>query len=615
MKNISIAGKLMSGFGGCLLILIGLAGFSAFQLGTLNGFVQTFANDRLPKSVYTGLLSTQLATYQRLVADDILSLTPDAIRAKEGAITKEAANIEATRQWLGAHLKRPASLAALKKFDAGWKETQTFVQPILALSRQNENNKAKALYDRTGSQFVQLGGLMGDLRDVQAAACEEDRVASVSAYSVATWALLVGVLVAVLLVIAVLVTMIRLISRPLVAMAATMKSLGDGDLDTVIVKDDRRDEVGALGTAMTHFRDQLAGAERAKAAQTELIVGSVGNGLTALAKGDLTHRISVELTGPFARLKSDFNLAIEAMADTLTAVVRSTSGIRTGSNEISQASDDLSRRTEQQAASLEETAAAMDEITATVRETATGAVRANQVVVDTRTDADNGGRVVREAIDAMSAIERSSAEISEIISVIDGIAFQTNLLALNAGVEAARAGDAGRGFAVVASEVRALAQRSADAAKDVKTKITASANQVETGVALVAETGRALDRIVKRIGEVSELVSAIATGAEQQASGLQQVNTAVGEMDSVTQQNAAMVEQATAAARSLAAEAEDLAENVARFTLGGNTVEPRAVAQPVRQSSLTPPRRPVSHRSSRSLALAVNQADEDWSQF
>jgi methyl-accepting chemotaxis protein len=314
-----------------------------------------------------------------------------------------------------------------------------------------------------------------------------------------------------------------------------------------------------------------------------------------------------------------------AVSSTIGAVTTAANGISSGAADIRQASDDLSQRTEQQAASLEETAAAMDEITATVRETAAGARRANDAVVDARTEAESSGDVVRRAVDAMGGIERASSEISEIISVIDGIAFQTNLLALNAGVEAARAGDAGKGFAVVASEVRALAQRSADAAKDVKTKILASSEQVEAGVMLVSETGKALQRIITRIGEISTLVSTIAQSAEHQATGLQQVNTAVSEMDGVTQQNAAMVEEATAAARSLAEEADRLTSEVARFRTATtqrpmlaasipaaspvHDLQSRA-AQAGRELARTS-RRPATGTRGTALALA----DEEWSEF
>ena len=263
-------------------------------------------------------------------------------------------------------------------------------------------------------------------------------------------------------------------------------------------------------------------------------------------------------------MRVDFNAAIDKLGTTLSAVASNAVEVRTGSGEISTASDDLSRRTEQQAASLEETAAAMDEITSQVRTTAAAARETNSVVEAARADVTLSDTVVGRAVIAMSDIEKSSDEIAEIISVIDGIAFQTNLLALNAGVEAARAGEAGKGFAVVASEVRALAQR---AAGDVKARITTSTAQVGTGVDAVGEMRKVLDRLTGRIIEISRLASEIATAAEQQAMGLSQINIAVSEMDATTQQNAAMVEEATAAARSLAGQADELGELIAHFRL------------------------------------------------
>lgn len=259
----------------------------------------------------------------------------------------------------------------------------------------------------------------------------------------------------------------------------------------------------------------------------------------------------------------------------------------------------------------------MEEITTTVNKTAKDAARANGIVSDARSDAEEGGDVVKRAVGAMGDIERSSSEISEIIAVIDGIAFQTNLLALNAGVEAARAGDAGKGFAVVASEVRALAQRSADAAKDVKARITRSGEQVSIGVELVSDTGKSLQRIIGRIGEISDLVSEITTAAEQQANGLQQVNVAVAEMDSVTQQNAAMVEQSTAASRSLLSDADELNSAVSRFTVG-------TAHKPV-QAASTPVVHQLQHRAAlagRRIAAIPSRAGNaavavqgDWSEF
>jgi methyl-accepting chemotaxis protein len=313
------------------------------------------------------------------------------------------------------------------------------------------------------------------------------------------------------------------------------------------------------------------------AREQALVVDAIGGGLKALSQGDLTHRLNQAFPSSYEALKADFNQALNAIHMVLKRVAEAAHNIDGGAADIREASDDLSQRTEQQAASLEETAAAMDEITSTVRLAASNAGRADKVVTTARADVEESGRIVREAVEAMEAIERSSREISEIVSVIDGIAFQTNLLALNAGVEAARAGDAGLGFAVVASEVRALAQRSADAARDVKQRVTGSSKQVDIGVALVLQTGQALGRFVERMEEISGLVSSLARSANQQASGLQQVNSAVGDMDNTTQRNAAMVEQATAAARGLASEASVLAGEVAQFKLGGQA-ETRATA-------------------------------------
>ncbi len=378
---------------------------------------------------------------------------------------------------------------------------------------------------------------------------------------------LLGITSATVIVAIVLGVLFRnIVCGPYVGTVERMEGLAQGDLTTPIGFADHKDCVGRMSRAMEVFRENGRVVKEAAAAQQQ-VVGSLGQGLSRLAASDVTYRIEQSFPSDYERLRIDFNAAMDAVSEVLSAVRDATSGINNGANDIRQASDDLSQRTEQQAASLEETAAAMDQITSTVKETATGASRANMVVIETRDEAEQSGDVVRRAVEAMNGIERASGEIGDIISVIDGIAFQTNLLALNAGVEAARAGDAGKGFAVVASEVRALAQRSADAAKDVKSKITASSEQVAMGVELVSETGKALQRIINRIGEISTLVGTIATSADQQATGLQQVNTAVGEMDGVTQQNAAMVEQANAAARTLAEEAQELARQVARFTV------------------------------------------------
>ncbi len=429
---------------------------------------------------------------------------------------------------------------------------------------------------------------------------------------------LLGVALAALTMVAIVIlTAKQVICEPYVTTVVRMEALAAGDLDSPVLHTEHRDCVGRMTQAMDVFRAHGEAVQRADVAQRQ-VVAALGTGLSRLAAGDVTYRVTDAFVAEYDRLRVDFNAAMESIADMLRAVSAASQGINNGADDVRQAADDLSQRTEAQAANLEQTAAAMEEITTTVRETATGVARTNSVVREARDEAEQSGDVVRRAVTAMRGIEHASQEIGEIITVIDGIAFQTNLLALNAGVEAARAGDAGRGFAVVASEVRALAQRSADAAKDVKTRITASSNQVASGVALVSETGDALQRIIGRIGEISTLVATMATAAEHQANGLQQVNTAVGTMDGVTQQNAAMVEEATAAARSLAEEAHALAQEVARFKLDDashpaplpiHRLQARA-AQAGREVA-----RSARHRTSARTNSALAMAGDDWSEF
>ncbi|KEO51749.1 methyl-accepting chemotaxis protein [Thioclava pacifica] len=342
----------------------------------------------------------------------------------------------------------------------------------------------------------------------------------------------------------------------------------EGTLNPVADRANRMMKIVLIANDVTQAVAALAAAqdenERMMAAQ-QSVVDALREGLSNLSQGDLSTTIETVFPPDYEALRTDFNAAVINLSGAMQAVIDNAAAIDTEAREISSASDDLSKRTEQQAATLEQTAAALDELSSSVSASAKGVSEADTVVSQARTSAENSGVVVKQAILAMSEIETSSQKISKIIGVIDEIAFQTNLLALNAGVEAARAGEAGRGFAVVASEVRALAQRSSDAAREIATLITASSEQVSRGVGLVGETGRALQGILSSVVDIAARVSEIASGAQEQAQGLNEINSAMNQLDQVTQQNAAMFEQTTAASHALNASATALRDTTSQF--------------------------------------------------
>ncbi len=481
---------------------------------------------------------------------------------------------------------------------------------------------AEAAFTDFMVKFEALEAAMGEateaLSDAQDTAVQHAAFSSVAAATILMLALGAGVFAA---------RRVATLARrqfvdPLLALAKAMDRHAAGDDDAEAVGADRKDELGAMARAFVCFKEatlarrrlaQEAEEERARAAERDRaiererqdaadkqralaeeqraredearakndaaikavadaqarVVERLAAALAAVAKGDLTSRIDTPMGENYEKLRADFNAAATSLEAAIVEVSVNVDLILTGSKEISQASDDLSRRTENQAAALEETAASLGQVTETVAKTASGAKEAADIVVAARAEAEDSGTVVAAAVDAMGKIERSAKEIAQIIGVIDEIAFQTNLLALNAGVEAARAGDAGRGFAVVATEVRALAQRSADAAKEIKGLIQASTTHVGSGVDLVGRTGQSLGRIVDRVAKIDSIMRQIAGDAAHQAESLREINAAIRQMDQTTQQNAAMVEENTAASHSLASEARALGDLVQRFKVGG----------------------------------------------
>lgn len=443
----------------------------------------------------------------------------------------------------------------------------------------------------------------------------------------------------------------RSLSRPIAQLASIMRRMAEGDLKAEVEHADRGDEIGAMARAVLVFRDaglerirlehdaeasrQAAekeriarGEEKAEAAKADqsvreaaeqdrtaraneraeaakadqAVVAALGDGLRRLAKGDLVGRLTVPFAPKSEPLRHDFNAALDQLQAALASVEATTETMRSRTVEISSSAGDLSHRTEQQAASIEEAAASLDAITTSTKETAASADRVRRLASAAKTNAEGGGAVVRQAVEAMAGIEQSSKQVAQIIGAIDEIAFQTNLLALNAGVEAARVGEAGRGFAVVATEVRALAQRAAEAAKGAKELISKSASQVDRGVELIALAGKALDRIIGEAAELTSGVSAIAVSAKDQANGLQQINQAVGMMDRATQQNAAMVQETTAATTSLANDASELARLVGHFRTEGQTGISLLAGAADRDPSSDPSRRPAAQPARSAVA-------------
>ncbi len=483
----------------------------------------------------------------------------------------------------------PKARAALEAVEAPLASYIASAESVVALA-ETDPAAAEAATPGFMEQFEALEGAMETASETIATSARADAESATREAAIAQGLMVAMLALGVAFAGVLIVAARRTLVTPILDVTRALERLAKGDLSVEPPHTGRKDEMGLMARALYAFRQAVADRESELAATDErarieeerramelrraraeeeqgAVVAALGLGLSRLSDGDLTFRLQEPLAPEYERLRENFNGALDQLEQTLLSVRQAASGIHTGTEEISHAADDLSRRTEHQAASLEETAAALDEVTATVRKAAQGAIDAREAADQASGEAERSGAIVTETNAAMGAIERSSTEISQIIGVIDEIAFQTNLLALNAGVEAARAGEAGRGFAVVASEVRALAQRSAEAAKEIKGLIGASSDHVKRGVLLVGQTGETLQRIFERVAGVNALVGEIAASAREQSTALVEVNTAINQMDQVTQQNAAMVEETTAASHALAQQANGLAALIARFRL------------------------------------------------
>ena len=641
MSRPSIRTALISTFIAIGMAIGGFAAYSVAKLQVTNEFVTSLATKWMPSLAYAKDMQQQISDLRIAYRDHILAPDAAVTRAVAGKITTLVAAFPEAASKYERISTDPVELEITKAVREGFKNYVTAGEQLLEFSTASKDSEARAVLNDT---MAPIGQSMRDniskLVEINDKGARKNYEASQNVFSTALLLTIVAISFLGAFIIGAVVFAVTGIAKPIRTITSSMTNLAGGDTATPVPYAGRADEIGEMASAVEIFRQaaiankrleeeaeaaRLQGeqdrmrltAEAETAAQVRLQAATSGlaTGLRRLASGDLSFQLNDAFAPEFDALRHDLNGAVSQLAETLRSVAQATAQIDNGTREISQSTDDLSKRTEQQAASLEETAAALDQITANVSNSSKRADEARSVAVQANASAVQSGKVVANAVDAMQKIEQSSNQISNIIGVIDEIAFQTNLLALNAGVEAARAGDAGKGFAVVAQEVRELAQRSAQAAREIKELIRNSSSEVKSGVQLVSETGDALQTIEGYVVTINQHMDAIATSAREQSVGLAEVNTAVNQMDQMTQQNAAMVEESNAASAALVSEAERLRNLVGQFQTGHALRQTAAVmAADSKHRPVTSPVRKMTGHVAR--AFSGNAAvKESWEEF